>query len=58
MGIGTRLGNGCTSGYGVCGLLWLLPQHLAGNGDGFGIFLPGVGMLELASLKGDDWNAG
>ena len=29
VGIGTRLGNGCTSGHGVCGLSRLSPRSLA-----------------------------
>ena len=29
VGVGTRLGNGCTSGHGVCGLSRLSPRSLA-----------------------------
>jgi uncharacterized protein len=29
VGIGTRIGNGCTSGHGVCGLARLSPRSLA-----------------------------
>ena len=29
VGIGTRLGNGCTSGHGVCGLARLSPRSIA-----------------------------
>ena len=29
VGIGTRLGNGCTSGHGVCGLVRLSPRSIA-----------------------------
>ena len=29
VGIGTRIGNGCTSGHGVCGLALLSPRSLA-----------------------------
>jgi uncharacterized membrane protein YedE/YeeE len=29
VGLGTRLGNGCTSGHGVCGLARLSPRSLA-----------------------------
>jgi uncharacterized membrane protein YedE/YeeE len=29
VGVGTRLGNGCTSGHGVCGLARLSPRSLA-----------------------------
>jgi uncharacterized membrane protein YedE/YeeE len=29
VGFGTRLGNGCTSGHGVCGIGWLSPRSIA-----------------------------
>ena len=29
VGLGTRLGNGCTSGHGVCGISRLSPRSLA-----------------------------
>jgi uncharacterized membrane protein YedE/YeeE len=29
VGVGTRLGNGCTSGHGICGLARLSPRSLA-----------------------------
>jgi hypothetical protein len=29
VGFGTRLGNGCTSGHGVCGLARLSPRSIA-----------------------------
>lgn len=32
VGIGTRLGGGCTSGHGVCGLARLSPRSLAATG--------------------------
>jgi uncharacterized membrane protein YedE/YeeE len=32
VGFGTRLGNGCTSGHGVCGLARLSPRSLAAVG--------------------------
>jgi uncharacterized membrane protein YedE/YeeE len=32
VGIGTRLGSGCTSGHGVCGLARLSPRSLAATG--------------------------
>lgn len=32
VGFGTRLGNGCTSGHGVCGLARLSPRSLAATG--------------------------
>jgi uncharacterized membrane protein YedE/YeeE len=32
VGIGARLGNGCTSGHGVCGIARLSPRSLAATG--------------------------
>jgi uncharacterized protein len=32
IGIGTRLGHGCTSGHGVCGIANLSPRSLLGTG--------------------------
>ena len=32
VGFGTRLGNGCTSGHGVCGVARLSPRSLAATG--------------------------
>ena len=32
VGLGTRLGSGCTSGHGVCGLARLSPRSLAATG--------------------------
>jgi hypothetical protein len=32
VGFGTRLGSGCTSGHGVCGLSRLAPRSLAATG--------------------------
>ena len=32
VGIGTRLGNGCTSGHGVCGVARLSPRSLVATG--------------------------
>ena len=32
VGFGTRLGNGCTSGHGVCGLARLSPRSIAATG--------------------------
>lgn len=32
VGFGTRLGNGCTSGHGVCGIARLSPRSLAATG--------------------------
>jgi uncharacterized membrane protein YedE/YeeE len=32
VGVGTRVGNGCTSGHGVCGIARLSPRSLAATG--------------------------
>ena len=32
VGFGTRLGSGCTSGHGVCGIARLSPRSLAATG--------------------------
>lgn len=32
VGVGTRIGNGCTSGHGVCGLARFSPRSLAATG--------------------------
>lgn len=40
VGFGTRLGNGCTSGHGVCGVARLAPRSLAAT-----VTFLGVGMV-------------
>ena len=44
VGFGTRLGNGCTSGHGVCGMARLSPRSLAATATfmGAGFLLVGV----------------
>lgn len=44
VGFGTRLGNGCTSGHGVCGMARLSPRSLAATATfmGAGFVLVGV----------------
>jgi uncharacterized membrane protein YedE/YeeE len=46
VGIGTRLGNGCTSGHGVCGLARLSPRSLASV-----LVFMGAGMLTATLLR-------
>ena len=46
VGFGTRLGSGCTSGHGVCGLARLSPRSLAA----VAVFL-GTGMLTVAAVR-------
>ena len=36
VGVGTRMGNGCTSGHGVCGLSRLSPRSLVATGSFMG----------------------
>ena len=50
VGVGTRLGNGCTSGHGVCGMSRLSPRSLAAT-----VSFIGLGMIVvrlLAALGG------
>lgn len=46
VGFGTRLGNGCTSGHGVCGLARLSPRSLASV-----MVFMGIGMLSATLLR-------
>ena len=45
VGFGTRLGSGCTSGHGVCGLARLSPRSLAATAGFFGAALVTVYLL-------------
>lgn len=46
VGFGTRLGSGCTSGHGVCGLSRLSPRSMASV-----VLFMGAGMATVALLK-------
>ena len=46
VGFGTRLGSGCTSGHGVCGLARLSPRSMAS----VGLFMA-AGMITVAVAK-------
>lgn len=46
VGFGTRLGNGCTSGHGLCGISRLSPRSLVATG----VFMS-VGMLTVAIAR-------
>ncbi|HUJ27628.1 MAG TPA: YeeE/YedE thiosulfate transporter family protein [Myxococcales bacterium] len=46
VGFGTRLGNGCTSGHGVCGMARLSPRSLAATA----VFI-GTGALTVFALR-------
>ena len=46
VGVGTRLGNGCTSGHGVCGISRLAPRSIAAT-----VVFMGTGMLALVLTR-------
>lgn len=46
VGVGTRLGSGCTSGHGVCGIARLSPRSLAAT-----LTFIGTGMLTVWLLR-------
>lgn len=45
VGFGTRLGNGCTSGHGVCGLARLSPRSIAAT---FAFMVAGLAVVFIA----------
>ncbi len=47
VGFGTRLGSGCTSGHGVCGIARLSPRSMVAT-----IIFVGLGMLTATLLRG------
>lgn len=49
VGLGTRLGSGCTSGHGVCGTSRLSPRSLAAT---FVFIAAGVGTVAVMRLSG------
>ena len=46
VGLGTRLGNGCTSGHGVCGIARMSPRSFSAVAT-----FMGVGMLTTTAIK-------
>jgi uncharacterized protein len=46
VGLGTRLGNGCTSGHGVCGIARMSPRSFSAVAT-----FMGVGMLTATAIK-------
>ncbi|MFN3500611.1 MAG: YeeE/YedE family protein, partial [Pannonibacter indicus] len=50
VGFGTRLGSGCTSGHGVCGLSRLSPRSLVATGLFMAAGFATVGLMRLAGL--------
>ncbi len=47
VGLGTRVGNGCTSGHGVCGISRLSLRGMVATG-----FYIGAGVLAVVALRG------
>jgi len=47
VGVGTRLGNGCTSGHGICGISRLAPRSLAAT-----VTFIATGMLTVLATGG------
>ncbi len=47
VGFGTRLGSGCTSGHGVCGIARLSPRSIVAT-----MIFVGLGMLAATLLRG------
>ena len=46
-GLGTRIGNGCTSGHGICGLARLSPRSFAAVGVFFGVAIVTVAITGI-----------
>ena len=44
VGFGTRLGGGCTSGHGVCGIARLSPRSIAATGIFMGVAIAVVAL--------------
>ena len=51
VGIGTRIGSGCTSGHGVCGISRLAPRSLLAT-----VVFMGAGIATVALMKALGWN--
>lgn len=47
VGLGTRIGNGCTSGHGVCGISRLSPRGIVATG----VYIA-AGAITVAALRG------
>ena len=50
VGIGTRLGAGCTSGHGVCGLSRLSPRSIVATGTFMATGIATVTLMRLAGV--------
>lgn len=51
VGIGTRLGSGCTSGHGVCGMSRLSPRSLVATATFMATGIATVALMNAAGLK-------
>ncbi len=51
VGIGTRLGSGCTSGHGVCGMSRLSPRSLVATATFMATGIATVAVMNAAGLK-------
>jgi len=52
VGVGTRLGSGCTSGHGVCGMSRLSPRSLVATATFMGA---GFATVAIANALGFGW---
>ncbi|MXO63989.1 YeeE/YedE family protein [Qipengyuania oceanensis] len=52
VGFGTRLGSGCTSGHGVCGMSRLSPRSLVATGT---FIVSGIATVALVNALGGGW---
>ena len=52
VGIGTRLGSGCTSGHGVCGLSRFSPRSIAATGT---FMATGIVTVAIVNAVGGGW---
>lgn len=52
VGFGTRLGSGCTSGHGVCGMARLSPRSLAATGA---FMVSGIATVAAMNAAGFGW---
>jgi uncharacterized membrane protein YedE/YeeE len=52
VGYGTRMGSGCTSGHGVCGMSRLSPRSIAATVTFIGFGILTVFVMRLAGMGG------
>jgi uncharacterized membrane protein YedE/YeeE len=51
VGVGTRLGNGCTSGHGVCGVSRLAPRSIAATATFIAAGIAAVALLRAIGVR-------